>query len=214
MRFITAICLALILMAGSCKESASTEASGVTNSEEAPETLATAYKIHDANPAWASEELNERISPARSVILPKSKNDFQIAIHYSAPGVKGRTIWDSLVMLDKVWRTGANEATIIEFSHDVHIQKSHLKAGSYSLFTIPKANGWTVILNSVSDQWGAYDYSDEEDVARFDVENEEVEMTEELNFDITRDSDTRASINFKWDTRGFKLPIEQAKDSQ
>ncbi len=77
-----------------------------------------------------------------------------ITINYSSPGVKGRKIWGGLVPYDKVWRTGANEATIFETSKDIKIDGKKLAAGKYSLYTIPGEKEWVIIFNSKTGQWG------------------------------------------------------------
>jgi hypothetical protein len=92
-----------------------------------------------------------------------------VTITYSRPGVKGRTIWGDLVPYDKVWRTGANEATTISFSRDVTIEGKPLAAGTYSLHTIPGKTAWTVIFNKKADQWGSYEYAEAEDALRVQV---------------------------------------------
>ncbi|MCI0453179.1 MAG: DUF2911 domain-containing protein, partial [Candidatus Latescibacteria bacterium] len=70
-----------------------------------------------------------------------------VTITYSRPGVKGRVIWGGLVPYDKVWRTGANEATAITFSTDVKVNGQPLAAGTYSFHTIPTRGDWTLIFN-------------------------------------------------------------------
>jgi hypothetical protein len=77
-----------------------------------------------------------------------------ITINYSSPAVKGRKIWGGLVPYDQVWRTGANEATIFETSKDIQVEGKELKAGKYSLYSIPGENQWTFIFNSKTGQWG------------------------------------------------------------
>lgn len=78
----------------------------------------------------------------------------EIKVNYSSPAVKGRKIWGGLVPYDKVWRTGANEATIFETSKDITIDGKTLKAGKYSLYTKPGEKEWQVIFNSQTGQWG------------------------------------------------------------
>ena len=73
--------------------------------------------------------------------------DKSIVIDYAQPAVKGRKIWGDLVPMDKVWRTGANGATTITLDKDVKIEGQTLKAGKYSLFTIPNEKEWTIIFN-------------------------------------------------------------------
>lgn len=78
-----------------------------------------------------------------------------VTISYSSPSVKGRKIWGTdLVPYGKVWRTGANEATIFENDAEVTIQGKKLPAGKYSLFAIAGENEWTFIFNSETGQWG------------------------------------------------------------
>lgn len=76
------------------------------------------------------------------------------SVTYSRPYKKGRKIFGGLVPYDQVWRTGANEATIFTTDKDLMISNKLLKAGSYSLFTIPHPDSWTVIFNNETGQWG------------------------------------------------------------
>jgi DUF2911 family protein len=90
-----------------------------------------------------------------------------ITINYSSPAVKGRQIWGSLVPYDKVWRAGANEATIFETDKDIKVEGKALKAGKYSLYAIPGDKEWTIIFNSQTGQWGIkMDGSTTEDPAK------------------------------------------------
>jgi hypothetical protein len=77
-----------------------------------------------------------------------------ITINYSSPGVKGRKIWGELVPYDKVWRAGANEATLFATDKDLKVEGKALPAGKYSLYAIPGEKEWTIIFNSVTGQWG------------------------------------------------------------
>ena len=84
----------------------------------------------------------------------KTKDGANITIQYSSPGVKGRKIWGDLVPYDKVWRAGANQATIFTTDKEVKIEGKKLPAGKYSLYAIPGEKEWTIILNSATGQWG------------------------------------------------------------
>ncbi|WP_025742687.1 DUF2911 domain-containing protein [Aquimarina pacifica] len=92
-----------------------------------------------------------------------------IKVIYSRPQKKGRKIFGELVSYDKVWRTGADEATEVKFFKDVTMGDKTIKAGTYSLFTIPGEKEWTIIINSDLDSWGAYTYDKSMDVARIKV---------------------------------------------
>jgi hypothetical protein len=77
-----------------------------------------------------------------------------ITINYSAPSAKGRKVFGELVPYDKVWRAGANEATIFETDKDITVEGQKLPAGKYSLYALPGANEWSFIFNSETGQWG------------------------------------------------------------
>ena len=109
-------------------------------------------------------------SPMDMASYPSSYrvSDKAVRITYSRPQLKGRSLSD-LCPAGKVWRTGANEAAEITFYKDVSFGGEAVKAGTYSLFTIPGADQWTVILNKNLNQWGAYSYDESADAARVSV---------------------------------------------
>ena len=72
----------------------------------------------------------------------------------------------------KIWRVGANESAEIKFYRDVAFGGKQVKAGTYTLYAIPNAEKWTIILNSKLDTWGAYGYDESKDVARVDADVE------------------------------------------
>jgi hypothetical protein len=93
-----------------------------------------------------------------------------ITINYSQPAVKGRTIGKDLEPMEgKVWRTGANDATVFENSKDITVEGKTLTAGKYGLFTIVKNGEWTIIFNKTWKQWGAFGYKEADDVLRVQV---------------------------------------------
>ena len=131
----------------------------------------------------------------------------QVNMQYGSPGVKERKIWGDLVPYNEVWRTGANEATWIEFDKDVTIAGQKIPKGKYGLFTIPAESEWTVILNKVWDQWGAYDYDEKEDLARFNVVPQKSDSSKErLEFSVDDD------VTFAWENLTFSFDIEPATE--
>ena len=80
--------------------------------------------------------------------------DASVTITYGSPSVNGRKIWGNIVPLGKVWRAGANEATIFETDKDLLIQGKKLAAGKYSIYALPDENEWQIYLNSQTGQWG------------------------------------------------------------
>ena len=89
----------------------------------------------------------------------------KVDVTYSRPVARGREIFGSLVKYDKVWRTGANACTTIEFDKDVTIGGKKVAKGKYSLFTIPTKGSWTFIINKKLG-WGSNGYTKDEDVIR------------------------------------------------
>lgn len=123
-----------------------------------------------------------------------------ISITYSSPAVSERKIWGSLVPYDKVWRAGANEATTMEFSTDINIEGKALSAGKYAFFLIPKEEGeWTAVFNKKADQWGAYEYSEEEDALRVDITTKTTRVNQErLEYGIVDQAMDKGYIRFAW----------------
>ena len=117
-------------------------------------------------------------------------------------------IFGKLVPYGKVWRTGANEATEIKFYQDVDFGGKKVKAGSYSLFTIPGEKEWVVILNTDLDYWGAYKYNEKNDVVR--VPASVISLTEPLeNFSIQFEGkgDKQGVMRLAWDTTAAEVPF-------
>lgn len=128
--------------------------------------------------------------------------DVDVVIEYGRPNVKGRSIWGELVPFGKVWRTGANEATTIAFSGDVVVDGEALPAGTYSLFTIPGEEEWTVIFNKTAAQWGGFNYDAEQDALRLTVTPVEVEHVESMDF-VVDDS----TVTLRWAEVGVPFVI-------
>jgi hypothetical protein len=109
-----------------------------------------------------------------------------------------------------VWRTGANEATEITVTHDILINGSQLKAGTYSLFTIPGKEKWTVILNKDLGLWGAYNYNQKSDVLRFEVPSTLIPddvVFETFTIRLDQKTDT-AEMTLLWDQTQVNFSIQ------
>ena len=124
-----------------------------------------------------------------------------VRVTYSRPAKKEREIFGKLIPYNEVWRTGANESTEIKFYKDVTIQGKKVKAGTYTLFTIPNANEWTIIINSDVDFWGAYSYNQANDILRINVPvKKSEEVIEIFSIQLSKISDSEAVIRLAWDT--------------
>jgi Protein of unknown function (DUF2911) len=146
-----------------------------------------------------------RVSPSASV--SKKAGNVDIKIDYSQPSVKGRKVWGGLVPYDQVWRTGANEATTIEFSNDVKINGKALSAGKYSLFTIPGKDSWVIIFNKTADQWGSFKYNKDLDALRVSVKAKSSSaMTEKMTFDISENG----IVGLQWEKQRVQFQVWQA----
>ena len=139
--------------------------------------------------------------PARAIT---SFGTTDVFITYSQPATKNRTIWGELVAYNKIWRTGANEATVLSTTGDILVNGDTLLAGNYALYTIPTEDKWTVVLNTKYEVWGAYDYDQSLDVLRFEVEpTTDNEAIERMTFTI---QDT-GIVEFAWDKLKFDFLV-------
>ena len=125
---------------------------------------------------------------------------------YSRPQVNGRKIFGELQEYGKVWRLGANEATEIEFFKDVKINNKRIKKGRYTLYCIPFADKWTLIVNKELDTWGSFAYDQSKDVVRMDLPVLKYELTEALTIFFEKTT-TGANMLMYWDDAKVVLPI-------
>lgn len=130
-----------------------------------------------------------------------------IELTYSRPSAKGRKIFGDLVPFDKLWRTGANGATIITFSEPVEIKGKKVDTGSYALYTIPGAETWEVILNKGLKNWGVDGYKESEDVVRVKVDAMKTDMTESFTMQFADIKGESCDLIIKWEKTMIAIPI-------
>jgi hypothetical protein len=147
-----------------------------------------------------------QVSPAASV--SQTLGISTVKVDYYRPAVKGRAIWGELVPFGKVWRAGANEATVITFSDPVKIGGKDLPAGSYGFFVLPGKETWTLILNKKAKQWGSYEYKAEEDVLRFEVKPQAAAHQEYLQYDLQVASPERLHVALRWEKVAVGFDID------
>lgn len=139
----------------------------------------------------------------------------KVSLVYQRPNINGRQVFGDLVPYDKVWRTGANNATTITFESDVTIDGKKVAAGTYGLFTIPTKGDWTIILNKTAEQWGAYNYNEADDVLRFTVPSKKLSDKVET-FTISFDNVTTRSfeVNLAWEKTkvSFEVSADQTAE--
>ncbi len=157
--------------------------------------------------AAAQDGVKPRPSPL--AIVSSRYKDTYLKITYSQPHKHGRVIFGGLVPFGQVWRTGANEATELTVTRDVKINGMELKAGTYSFFTIPGRETWTVILNSDLGLWGSYNYNSKLDVLRFDVPATTVNEFVYEAFTILIDPrNANADLVLAWDRTKVIIPLQ------
>jgi hypothetical protein len=152
-------------------------------------------------------------SPAQTI-----KQDFGIGnveLSYSRPGVKGRNIFGTVVPYDKVWRTGANSATILTFSDDVTIGGKDIKAGKYGLLSIPGKNEWTLIITKDLNVTSPAAYKEENDVVRVKVKPSMVaNNVETLTMQFGNLTNNSVDLQIMWEKTMVSLPITTNTDAK
>lgn len=151
---------------------------------------------------------NDTVKGSPHRIVMATVNGTHVHIEYGSPGVKDRVIWGGLVAYDKVWVTGAHNATSIQFSKPVMIGDKMIPAGTYGLFTIPGKESWQVIINSRYEQHLADDYKQEEDLVRIPVKSRETIMTPRLTYQIKANGPAEGEIKIQWEKLEIDLPFK------
>ena len=139
--------------------------------------------------ACGQQDKSKRASPPAKV-TQKLSDGTTISIDYSQPSLKGRTPGKDVDPMEgKVWRAGANEATVFEADNEVKIQGQPLAAGKYALFMLAEPGEWTIIFNKKWDQWGTqYEKNKDQDVLKVKVKPGMTESSiEKLTYEINKD---------------------------
>lgn len=183
--------------------------------------------------ASASAQSSLRLPrPSQKASVTQTVGVTDVTITYSRPGVKGRKIWgdapagaaaagtatldDSrargadapIVPYGRVWRTGANEATLFRVTDDVLVNGQPLAAGSYSLHTIPGRDEWTVIFNKDEGQWGSFAYDEKKDALRVKAKPQAADNEEWLAFEIEPENESSIRVNIRWERLRVPFTVE------
>lgn len=175
------------------------------------------------------------IRPSQKASVMQTIGVTDVTITYSRPGVKGRTIWgdppagmaarapgeatldnqnerkpgEPIVPYNHIWRAGANEATLFQVTDDVMINGQPLKAGAYSLHTIPGKDEWTVIFNSDPGQWGSFNYDAKKDTLRVKAKPQTAATSQEwLMYTIDPVTESSAQVNIRWEKISVPFTVE------
>lgn len=147
------------------------------------------------------------LSPAAETAV--SLNGHALTVYYCAPSMRGRKIMGALVPYGKVWRTGANTSTTFKTEANLRIGNVSVPAGTYTLYTLPSAEAWTLIINKQVGQWGLT-YHQADDLARIPMKrtaapSEPVE-TFKIAFEHTRGN--RTQLHLMWAKTDVYVPIQ------
>ena len=129
-----------------------------------------------------------------------------VAVRYSRPSMRGRVIFGNVVPWNQVWRTGANQATILETSADLTVAGTAVPAGKYSLWTIPSPTGWKLIVNKNTGQWGT-EYDARYDLARLDMKVESLSQPVEQFTIAIEPKGKRGVLKLEWDKTRASIPL-------
>ena len=157
--------------------------------------------------SYAQESSTNRVSPL--AIISMQYKDAYVKITYSQPQKRGREIFGKLVPYGQVWRTGANEATEITLTKNLTINGALLKAGTYSIFSIPEKEKWTIIINNDVGLWGSYNYNPRRDEMRFEVPTTSTsgQVYEYLTMQFDQRNEI-ADLLILWDRVKVSVPIK------
>lgn len=161
--------------------------------------------------AYVQNVFSKRLSPKEKVTY--QLNDVELEVIYNRPSKRDRDIFGALVPYDKVWRTGANEATTFETNTDLMIDGIHLPKGIYTIWTVPRETQWTVMFNSKQYDWGV----DEEMNPLWDPNYDILELeskvisldnhVEKFTISFENDSDD-LHLTMSWDKTKIAVPLD------
>lgn len=172
-------------------------------------------------PWGTAEEVAARPSPFDSV--EASAGDVRLKLCYSRPSARGRVVFGNLVPFDTLWRTGANEATVLHTSGPVSIAGVDVSGGEYSIYTVPRHDGWQLVVNGATGQWGLTEdavgargnrfpnaYTDDvraQEIARTPIRTDSVAYTETLTAAFAQTSTDSLELRIDWEETRVVIPI-------
>ena len=171
---------------------------------------------------WGTpEEISTRPSPFDS--LETRVGGVRLKLCYSRPSARGRVVFGELVPFDTLWRTGANEATVLHVSGPVTVAGVQLDEGDYSVYTVPRQEGWSLVLNAATGQWGLTQdavgargnpfpnaYTAEvraQEIARAPIDTEPVAYRDTLTASFHGNSGDAVDLVIDWEETRIRIPI-------
>jgi hypothetical protein len=161
--------------------------------------------------AGAAAAQKARVSPHETAEL--TLDGKKISVTYGRPYLKGRKVGVDLAPYGQVWRTGANEATVLNTEVDLMIGNLEVPKGKYAIFTLPSETGWTLIINKVADQWGAFKYDAKQDLGRVEMKVGKTSAPVE-QFTITLTQDGKGGvIRLDWENTSASVDFQIKQSS-
>jgi hypothetical protein len=155
----------------------------------------------------AQERTTDRVWVSPNAAVTQTIGLTEIHVTYGRPGVRERAIFGGIVPFEQVWRTGANESTAIVFGDDVRVEGEIVPAGTYSLYTIPGVDEWTVIIYKKL-SWGTRNYDEAEDLLRVIVQPEESFFMEQMMIYFENVTPEQGNLYIHWDNIRVPVRIE------
>jgi hypothetical protein len=159
-----------------------------------------------ARPLRAQQDKSQRPSPPATAKCELAGGK-TVTIDYSSPRKRGRNVFPDVVKYGEVWRTGANEATTFVTTADVMVGGTHVPAGSYTLFTVPGKDKWTLIISKKTGEWGTNYPGEKEDLARVEMKAGTSSSPVE-NFTISFEkAGNGCTLKLAWDTTTASVSV-------
>jgi len=154
----------------------------------------------------AQQDKSKRPSPPASAKCELAGGK-SVTVDYSSPRAKGRKVFGGIVPYGEVWRAGANEATTFVTTADLMVGGQHVPAGSYTLFTIPNQDKWTLIISKKTGEWGVPYPGADSDLTRVDMKVSAASGAVE-NFTIAFDKGAKGcALRMEWENTRASVDI-------
>ena len=172
---------------------------------------------------WAQTITTPR-TPSPAAMVSQTIGISTVTVKYSRPSIKNRVVWGELVPYgwnvqqfgtanQAPWRAGANENTVIEFSHPAKVEGQPVPAGSYGLFfVINKDDSGEIILSKDYNSWGNFFYTPDHDLLRAKIQLRTIPQTEMLTYEFINGTKNSAELVLNWEKKQFPVKIEFAVD--
>jgi hypothetical protein len=159
--------------------------------------------------AKSAPDKSKRTSPAAHAEFQFSDGK-TVIVDYSSPRAKGRKIFGGLVPFGQVWRAGANEATTFVLNTDLTVGGRPVPAGSYTIFVVPEADKWTLIINKKTGEWGTPYNGEATELVRIPMKVSTLPSAQE-NFTIAFDKNgSGCTMRMDWETTRASVDIAES----